>query len=97
MIREQGAFRIIENNWITMRDGCRLAARIWLPDCTRELPVPAILEYLPYRKRDATSRRDEIVHGAFARAGYACVRVGHPGQRRFGRVDGGRVHAFGVE
>ena len=75
MIREQGAFRIIENNWITMRDGCCLAARIWLPDCTRELPVPAILEYLPYRKRDATSRRDEIVHGAFARAGYACVRV----------------------
>lgn len=75
MIREQGACRIIENTWITMRDGCRLAARIWLPDGACERPVPAILEYLPYRKRDATSRRDEIVHGAFARSGYACVRV----------------------
>ena len=75
MVREQGAYRIIENTWITMWDGCRLAARIWLPDGARETPVPAILEYLPYRKRDATSRRDEITHGAFARAGYACVRV----------------------
>ena len=75
MVREQCAYRIIENTWITMWDGCRLAARIWLPDGARETPVPAILEYLPYRKRDATSRRDEITHGAFARAGYACVRV----------------------
>lgn len=75
MARERGAFRIIENTWIAMGDGCRLAARIWLPDGAHERPVPAILEYLPYRKRDATSFRDEITHGAFASAGYACVRV----------------------
>ena len=75
MAREQGAFRIVENAWIAMGDGCRLAARIWLPDGALDTPAPAILEYLPYRKRDATSLRDEIVHGAFASAGYACVRV----------------------
>ena len=26
------AVRDIENVWITLSDGCRLAARIWLPD-----------------------------------------------------------------
>jgi predicted acyl esterase len=28
------------------------AARIWLPADAEQNPVPAILEYLPYRKRD---------------------------------------------
>ncbi len=39
----------IENLWITMSDGCRLAARVWLPANARSVPAPAILEYLPYR------------------------------------------------
>src|SRR5262249_57407732 len=46
--------REIENAWITLKDGCRLAARIWLPEDAEQNPVPAILEYLPYRKRDGT-------------------------------------------
>ena len=37
-------------------------------------PVPAILEYLPYRKRDGTCARDAD-HPYFAKRGYACVRV----------------------
>ena len=40
--------------------------------CTR---IPAILEYLPYRKRDGTAPRDATTHAVFAAAGYACVRV----------------------
>ncbi|NOD64895.1 CocE/NonD family hydrolase [Ruegeria sp. HKCCD6109] len=63
---------VIENVFIPMADGRNLAARIWLPVSG---PSPAILEYLPYRKRDGTAPRDESTHPVFARAGYACVRV----------------------
>ena len=67
--------REIENQWITLADGCRLAARIWLPTNAETDPVPAILEYLPYRKRDGTAERDELTHPYFAGHGYACLRV----------------------
>jgi uncharacterized protein len=65
----------IENEWIAMRDGCRLAARLWIPKDAKRSPVPALLEYLPYRKRDFTRSRDEPVHRTFASHGYACARV----------------------
>ncbi|MBA3565158.1 MAG: CocE/NonD family hydrolase, partial [Gammaproteobacteria bacterium] len=67
--------REIENVWIELSDGCRLAARIWLPETAEARPVPAILEYLPYRKRDFTRARDEPMHHYFAGSGYAAVRV----------------------
>ncbi len=67
--------REIENSWIPMPDGVRLAARIWLPDDAEDNPVPAILEYLPYRKRDGTVERDQLTHPYFAGFGYAGVRV----------------------
>ena len=38
-------------------------------------PVPVILEYLPYRKRDGTIVRDALTHPYIAGHGYACVRV----------------------
>jgi hypothetical protein len=38
--------------WITVEDGTRLAARLFLPD---ERPAPVILEALPYRMDDLTS------------------------------------------
>ena len=66
---------VIETEWIPMPDGTRLAARIWLPDGARETPVPAILEYIPYRRRDRTRMRDESMHPHFANAGYAALRV----------------------
>lgn len=65
----------IENIWIVLSDGCRLGARLWLPPDTEKNPVPAILEYLPYRKRDATAERDALTYGYFARHGYAGIRV----------------------
>lgn len=63
------------NTWITMSDGCRLAASIWLPESAEENPVPAILEYLPYRKDDSRAVRDSSYHPYFAGHGYACLRV----------------------
>ena len=39
--------REIEHTFIPLRDGTRLAARIWLPRDADVNPVPAILEYLP--------------------------------------------------
>ncbi|WP_170607157.1 CocE/NonD family hydrolase [Ruegeria arenilitoris] len=60
---------------IKMSDGCRLSARMWMPLDAKKDPVPAILEYLPYRKRDGTATRDALTHPWFAKRGYACVRV----------------------
>ena len=65
----------IENVFIPLSDGVRLAARIWLPADADSHPVPAILEYLPYRKRDRTIDRDALTHPYFAGHGYAAVRV----------------------
>jgi uncharacterized protein len=67
--------REIENVFIPLRDGTKLAARIWLPADAEKNPVPAILEYLPYRKRDGTATRDALTHPYFAGHGYAAVRV----------------------
>ncbi|MFJ3207912.1 CocE/NonD family hydrolase [Streptomyces flaveolus] len=60
---------------IPMSDGVRLSARIWRPTSSDQEPVPAVLEYIPYRKRDLTSVRDSIHHPYLAGHGYACVRV----------------------
>ena len=67
--------REIENAWIPMPDGVRLAARIWLPADADVSPVPAILEFIPYRKRDGMAHRDEMMHPWFSGHGYAAVRV----------------------
>ena len=67
--------REIENTWIPLPDGTQLAARIWLPEDAEQHPVPAILEYLPYRKRDGTVERDQLTYPYFAGFGYAGVRV----------------------
>ena len=67
--------REIMTAWIPMPDGVRLAARIWLPQDAEADPVPAILEYLPYRRRDGTSYRDSVTQPYIAGHGYAAVRV----------------------
>ena len=67
--------REIENLYIPLADGTRLAARLWLPKDAEADPVPAILEYIPYRKRDFMRLRDEPIHRYYAGHGYAAVRV----------------------
>src|SRR5438552_2866825 len=66
---------VTEHLFIPLSDGTRLAARLWLPATAHAHPVPAILEYIPYRKRDGTRARDEPMHGWFAAQGYAAIRV----------------------
>lgn len=68
-------YSVIENEWITLQDSTRLAARIWMPENALADPVPAVLEFLPYRKRDGTCVRDEATYPAFAEAGIAGIRV----------------------
>ncbi len=67
--------RVIRHTWVPMSDGSRLAARIWLPEDADEDPVPAVMEYIPYRKNDALALRDAPIHAYFAGNGYASVRV----------------------
>ncbi|MCP1169516.1 CocE/NonD family hydrolase [Limimaricola litoreus] len=72
-IRDDRHFRI------PLPDGTILSARLWCPVDADETPVPAILEYLPYRKSDGTAERDAGMHPWFAQRGYACLRVDRRG------------------
>ncbi len=60
---------------IPLPDGTRLSAKLWMPANAKTDPVPAIIEYLPYRKTDGTAARDDTMHPWFAARGYACLRV----------------------
>lgn len=62
--------------WITMPDGVRLSATLYMPSEAKPgEKFPALLEYLPYRKDDSTAARDYPVHSWFAGHGYVSVRV----------------------
>jgi len=66
----------MEQAWIPMKDGARLAATLYMPDGARAgEKFPALLEYLPYRKDDGTAAEDYPKHAYFARRGYVSVRV----------------------
>jgi putative CocE/NonD family hydrolase len=67
--------REIKHTWIPLADGTKLAARMWLPTNATDSPVPAVLEYLPYRLNDQTAVRDAMQHRYFAGFGYAGIRV----------------------
>ncbi len=66
---------IEEETWMTLSDGCQIALRIWRPADAESNPVPAIFEYLPYRKRELTAERDVPMHTWFAGHGFAGVRA----------------------
>lgn len=57
---------------IPLPDGTRLYARIWRP--VTDEPVPALLEYLPYRLSDWTAPRDWQRH--LVRGPRLCLRPG---------------------
>lgn len=67
--------KVIKNIFIPLSDGTRLSARIWLPEGAEDHPVPAILEYIPYRKNDGTATLDALNHPYFASHGYVSIRV----------------------
>src|SRR5271170_4588986 len=68
-------FKVIENEWIPMQDGVRLAARIWMPAQAESRAVPVVWEYLPYRLWDDLRWRDDKTGENLAPYGIAFVRV----------------------
>jgi putative CocE/NonD family hydrolase len=69
------AVEVVPHAWITLADGTRLGARLWLPLDARTRPVPAVLEYLPYRKGEGTATGDHLQMTYLAAHGLAAVRV----------------------
>jgi uncharacterized protein len=97
----------MEQAWIPMKDGVRLAATLYMPGGAKAgEKFPALLEYLPYRKDDGTAAGDYPKHAYFARRGYVSVRVdirglgaseGSPPEREYSeqeQVDGEQVIAW---
>ena len=53
----------MEQAWIPMKDGVRLAATLYMPEGAKPgEKFPALLEYLPYRKDDDTAAEDYPKH-----------------------------------
>ncbi|MER9801246.1 CocE/NonD family hydrolase [Mesorhizobium sp. M0142] len=52
-----------------------MAAKIWLPKDAESNPVPAIVDYIPYDKRNGTPVGDEELFPYFAAHGYASIRI----------------------
>ena len=75
MISVEDPVEVIRHTWIPLSDGTRLSARIWLPAGLQDERVPAVLEYIPYRKNDWYARSDSMIHPYFAAHGYAAIRV----------------------
>ena len=71
----------VDEVFFSTRDGCRLSARLWLPDGVRLDPgedgarAPAVLEILPYGVHFGTVDVDEATYPYLAGNGIACVRV----------------------
>ncbi len=66
----------LKRTWIPMPDGVRLAVTLYMPAGLKSgARVPALLEYLPYRKDDDEAIRDYGTHAYFARRGYVGARV----------------------
>jgi predicted acyl esterase len=97
----------MQQAWIPMKDGVRLAATLYMPDGVKPgEKFPALLEYLPYRKDDCTAAEDYSKHAYFARRGYVSVRVdirgsgtseGAPPEREYSeqeQVDGEQIIAW---
>lgn len=85
--------------WIPLSDGTKLWMKRWMPQTNH--PVPAILEYLPYRAGDWTAPRDYERHPFYAGHGYASIRVDIRGHGNSEGVPGDEYspqeHADGVE
>ena len=75
VIRQEFPFgvEVIDPYWINLADGTRIAATLWKPKTKDK--VPAVVEMIPYRRRDGTVFRDLEIHPYWAGFGIACCRV----------------------
>jgi putative CocE/NonD family hydrolase len=71
----KNAVHIVENEWIGLKDGTQLSARLWLPEGADKAPVPVVWEYIPYRKRDLYRLHDNLWGQQLAQYGVAYARV----------------------
>lgn len=66
---------IMQEVWIPMPDGVRLAADVYLPTGGRAgTRFPVLLEYLPYRKTESRAR-NWALYSYFVQRGYVVARV----------------------
>src|SRR5277367_5283122 len=72
---DKNAVEVIDNEWIVLKDGTRLSARLWLPAGARKTRATVVWEYIPYRKRDFTRPYDDIWGHELAQYGIAYARV----------------------
>jgi len=72
---EKNTVRVIDNQWIDLKDGTRLSARLWLPQNSDTTPAPIVWEYIPYRKRDLYRAYDDAWGHELAQYGIAYARV----------------------
>src|SRR5271170_2030110 len=70
----KNAVKVIENQWIGLKDGTQLSARLWLPDAGKAR-APIVWEYIPYRKRDLYRAYDDLWGQQLAQYGIAYARV----------------------
>ena len=66
---------VLDPVWIPLSDGCRLAARLWLPEDGRGRPCPVILEAIPYRRTDGTLAIDQPRYEWWAQRGFAGLQI----------------------
>ena len=65
----------MQEAWISMPDGVRLAADLYMPAGDAEgKAFPVILEYLPYRKTESRARNFSL-YSYFVERGYVVARV----------------------
>jgi uncharacterized protein len=65
----------MQEAWIRMSDGVRLAADLYVPDgAPAGARFPVLLEYLPYRKTEARGRNYPL-YSYFVQRGYVVARV----------------------
>jgi len=74
----------VENTWVYLPDGARLALSLWLPETGA--PVPVVLEAIPYRKRDSTLPYARYWGRLLAQYGVAYARLDSRGTGDSGGV-----------
>jgi len=75
---------VVRQEMIPMPDGIELAATLYLPPAGGARQVPALFEFLPYRKDDAMLARDYGLYAYMTKHGYAGARVDIRGTGRSG-------------
>ncbi len=71
----KGPVERIDVAHIPMSDGVTLCGRLWLPADAARRPAPVVLEYIPYRTRDAYSAADDYWGDVLASHGIAFARI----------------------